>query len=398
MQNFKGDPLELKFQAAGGGVMDLVAIQRDAFFDSAYDTQPLGDLLYNVDRVPLSKAIKQSIFRDAYTAIFEAFIVAGSFESYLTVFRKIFGTDVQVTFTVPAPGKLQIDIVSSGLETSNFVARTVVDNSYVYDNVIYDDGVNTDNIVFQTVKGFQSQYELQQMLFEMVPGGVFTEITLSIVPIVELIDDLISFWDLEALEDLHGPNDLTGTSPPGTVVAGGHFGNTRELNGTNQYLLINSATVWGVANAWTFAMWFKQDVAADQCLMQLGLFWDQPSNFRILTYGVTLQDSAGVTFKEYIGITNSTAWRHRVVTWDGTDLKIYDNGVDITGPLTKTVDDPGVMADDARYGLMGISAVGGTPAEYFDGLLDIPSIWARALTADEVAEIYNGGAGLNYPF
>ena len=83
---------------------------------------------------------------------------------------------------MPSPGKLQIDISAPGIEESNFVARHIHSNEYLYDNVIWYDGIDDPggNILFQTVKGFQSQYELELMLFEMVPAGVFTEITLTL--------------------------------------------------------------------------------------------------------------------------------------------------------------------------------------------------------------------------
>jgi hypothetical protein len=82
-----------------------------------------------------------------------------------------------VDFTVPAPGKLNIDIEAAGVELADFISRYIEDNTYLFDEVIDDEG---DNIVFQSVKGFQSQYELEQMLFEMVPAGIFTTISLTI--------------------------------------------------------------------------------------------------------------------------------------------------------------------------------------------------------------------------
>jgi hypothetical protein len=75
------------------------------------------------------------------------------------------------------PGKLNIDITASGVQISDFISREIVNNEYVFDEVIDDEG---DNIVFQGVKGFETQYELEQMLFEMVPAGIYTEITLTL--------------------------------------------------------------------------------------------------------------------------------------------------------------------------------------------------------------------------
>lgn len=177
MQYFKGDALEKKFYESARQLFDDLSSQKDLFDAGAYETAPLGDMIWEPGLSPLSNAISKSIFRLAFSELVEAFVDCGSFEAYLTVFRKIFGDDVTVTFTVPAPGKLVIDIEAEGVELTDFVARLIEDNAYVFDEVIdYDD----DIIAFQTIKGFQSQYELEQMLREMVPGGVWTDISLTL--------------------------------------------------------------------------------------------------------------------------------------------------------------------------------------------------------------------------
>ncbi len=174
---FKGDAQENKFYESAKPMSDALSQQKTLFFDEAYACFILGELLYDTERAPLANAIPRTIFRTSFSTIFDAFLVAGSFESYLTVFRNIFGDDVDVVFTVPDPGKLNIDITATGVEETLFVARSIDDDAYVFDEIIDDED---DNIVFQTVKGFQSQYELEQMLFEMVPTGIYTEITLAL--------------------------------------------------------------------------------------------------------------------------------------------------------------------------------------------------------------------------
>lgn len=177
MQYFKGDATEIKYAEAFRPIVEQIDLQKKTFFDEAYEAAPLGDILYDTNRAPLSNAIPREIFRDAFKEIFDSFLAAGTFENYLTVFRKIFGDTVVVEFTVPASGRLQIAIEAAGVELSKFIARHIEDNEYVFDYVVDDVG---DNIVFQTIKGFQTQYELEQMLFEMVPDGVFTEISLDL--------------------------------------------------------------------------------------------------------------------------------------------------------------------------------------------------------------------------
>lgn len=178
MQFFKGDEKELQFYNAIAPTAQLLSTNKDEFFNDAYACFVLGELIYDNNRAPLTRAIPREIFRESFKTIFDAFIVAGTFEGYLSVFRNIFGEDVEVTFDVPAPGKLTIDIVAAGVVESPFIAREIIEDEYVSSNMITQDGV--DRLVFQTVKGFQSQYELEQMLFEMVPDGIYTEISLTL--------------------------------------------------------------------------------------------------------------------------------------------------------------------------------------------------------------------------
>ncbi len=177
MQFFKGDETERKFYLAGEHFGSILLGQKNAFFDECYECFVLGELLYDSGRSPLANAIDRAIFRESFATIFDAFVVAGSFESYLTVFRNIFGDDVTVEFTVPGPGQLEIGIEATGVQEYNLLARTIVGGAYEYDEIIDGDG---DNITALSPKGFQTQYEAEQMLREMVPAGIYTEITLTI--------------------------------------------------------------------------------------------------------------------------------------------------------------------------------------------------------------------------
>lgn len=178
VQFFKeNDAQEQKFYNSAEPISSDLSLAKDDFFDEAYSCFLLGDLLYENDLSPLSKAIPKEIYRSSFFALFDSFLAAGSFESYISVFTQIFGDDSTIEFTVPGPGQLQIDISAEGIEISQFITRYIENNAYVYDNIVDDEG---DFIVFKTIKGFQSQYELEQMLYEMVPAGIFTEITLTL--------------------------------------------------------------------------------------------------------------------------------------------------------------------------------------------------------------------------
>lgn len=178
-QFFKGDATELKYYNSGLPISDILSGQKSEFFEECYGCYVLGEMLYDNNYAPLSNAIPREIFRTSFATIFNSFLEAGSFESFISVFKNVFGEDVQVTFEVPAPGKLNIDIVATGLEIYGTLLRVInnVNDTYDYFTMIDDEG---DRIVLQAVKGFESQYELEQMLREMVSGGIFTNINLTV--------------------------------------------------------------------------------------------------------------------------------------------------------------------------------------------------------------------------
>jgi hypothetical protein len=174
---FKGDELEIKMYDSASPIMDILESFLGDFYQDVYGSVPMGELLYDNDLVPLTNAIRREVFISAFKQIFDAWQFAGTFESYITVFQKIFGEDVVVDFTVPAAGKLEIDITATGIQELGFQAKVIEDNEFVYYDMVDDVG---DFIMFSSVLGFETQQELETMLFTMVPAGIFTTVSLTI--------------------------------------------------------------------------------------------------------------------------------------------------------------------------------------------------------------------------
>jgi hypothetical protein len=73
-------------------------------------------------------------------------------------------------------------------------------------------------------------------------------------------------------------------------------------------------------------------------------------------------------------------WAHVAVTYDGTNLRLYGNGVLLAGPTAKVgalVGAPMRIGDSPTNG------------EKFKGAIDEPTFYTRALSAAEVALDYN---------
>jgi hypothetical protein len=177
MNFFKGDEQELKMYNSMLGIMQGIGLGLNEYYLGAYEAVPMGEFIYDEERVPLTNAIKREIFIQCFKQIFEAWTFCGTFESYLLVFRKIFGEESSIEFTVPGPGRLQIDIETFGAAINPIVVREISGGSYTIYNLVDDVG---DNICAQTTLGIETQYELEKILFSMVPNGIYTEISLTI--------------------------------------------------------------------------------------------------------------------------------------------------------------------------------------------------------------------------
>ncbi len=92
------------------------------------------------------------------------------------MFRSIWGDTVEVTFTVTA-GHLEIDIVAVALESNPFVARRIVSNAYTFFNINASTG---DVIEFRTERGLRTQAQVDSLLSELSPAGVFVESDLTV--------------------------------------------------------------------------------------------------------------------------------------------------------------------------------------------------------------------------
>jgi Concanavalin A-like lectin/glucanases superfamily len=100
---------------------------------------------------------------------------------------------------------------------------------------------------------------------------------------------------------------------------------------------------------------------------------DSSGTLRITNYAV-----AGIG-----AVVASNAWHHIVATYNGTTATFYlDNGTPVSGAMSFNTGS-------------GVIKLGTGPANYFtNGKIDDTCMWDRALTAGEVASLYNAGTGI----
>ncbi|MCH8006325.1 MAG: hypothetical protein IH888_08860 [Planctomycetes bacterium] len=203
---------------------------------------------------------------------------------------------------------------------------------------------------------------------------------------------LLGWWKLNETSGTTA-NDISAYSNDGTLTnmvgtewtAGRDYGGL-DFEGTLDYIETNVASDLATSN--TMMTWFKSDDAgsignddvAQRFITQrrgstssrlaLGL-----NNDRVAVYW---HDGASVVQEATTTVTTSR-WYHAAVTYDGTTVRLYINGVEDGNWPEASMSAP--SADTHQIAVEGF-------VRYFDGVLDDVRLHSRALCAAEISAIH----------
>ena len=177
-----------------------------------------------------------------------------------------------------------------------------------------------------------------------------------------------------------------------------------DLDGSTEWLANPAQTTLGIADSWTFSTWIRDRSFASSTANYFQLLRpDSDSRIDIFQAGngstnpliVHLYSTSGTIFKA--GLWNNvmspgSTFHHIVVVWDGAagalgSLSVYVDG-ELRPPSIVGTDLAGVMHDSERSVLLG-----GSPS--LDGLIGHTALWARALSAQEIAQVHFLGHAIN---
>jgi len=220
-----------------------------------------------------------------------------------------------------------------------------------------------------------------------------------------ITEDCLALWRFDeyvatadALDDTGNEHTAVQTdSPP--VVAAGKLGGARRINGADDVLTVADAArlhpqVFTVAG-WVYPRSGTQTEAAS-------IWYNDACAIRINSTGLNLDcelffdDASTLDVETGDALTNAT-WNHVVVTWDGTTLSVYIDGV-----LVGSDTDPGKTLDysDATGILFGNhigssstpTLINGVTATYiYDGALAADPTWV-ATVGDNLTLVGAGAA------
>jgi len=193
-------------------------------------------------------------------------------------------------------------------------------------------------------------------------------------------------------------HDYSGKGNHGTITGASHtskgrYGPGLLFDGTDDYVDCGNDTSLRPATDWTIEYWAKV-AALSPAEYKGALCYQIDTSNRFYIRHPSLGGSSVLVWSNVDGTTQlstgqatDTNWHHWVFTFEGTtwktykdgDLKVTDTGKNDFGNL--------VGADNHLYLGVSNSALGGT----FNGTIDEVRIYNRALTAEEIRNLYDMG-------
>lgn len=186
-------------------------------------------------------------------------------------------------------------------------------------------------------------------------------------------------------------NNYTGTLVNTPTWSAGLIGSNSILfggNSSSQKVTTSGTSANNLDTAGSFSIWGNKTSDGQTYNVMMsngnyatdrnGVIFDWRTEF--LNYEVC---SASAVITGSISVPNFTpgGWHHAVITWDGSFIKVYADGVLVINnnqtitPVTTVYDV--VIGSDTNYG-----------SAYFYGYLDDARLYSHALTQDEVHALY----------
>lgn len=222
-------------------------------------------------------------------------------------------------------------------------------------------------------------------------GGTPTNVQLGAYNQQTLSDGLVGYWKLDESSgnatDSSG-NGTTLTNNSTTTFTGAKFGNSGEFDGTADYFEAADTATLSLTGDVTLAAWINNDdTTGSQNIIgkwdgtnnsyllalegdELRMYIDSTSNYQT----TTTTNLSSNTFTHVAGVYNTTT----------QTVQLFVNGTLQTSSTTGTI--PSSIGDDAGEIVIGADD---SPANYFDGHIDDARIYNRALSGEEIQQLYN---------
>ena len=232
---------------------------------------------------------------------------------------------------------------------------------------------------------------------------IFSTCIFAQVPAYVPTNGLVGWWPFTG-----NANDLSVNGNNGTVYGAtltsdrnANLNSAYNFNGMNTFIEVNSTSLLQLSNSYSIGLWFNPSINNNNLPYGYTLLskitpsgWyggyeimlgtiDPTPNGIVLHVGNI--NSSNFQLGPHSGVSQGN-WYFIVITFDGSTLKLYFNGL-----VVVTLNQSGSLQtgnDPLRFGRRGGV---GLYNQWYNGSIDDIGIWNRALTACEITQLYTSG-------
>ncbi|MEQ9299327.1 MAG: LamG-like jellyroll fold domain-containing protein, partial [Cyclobacteriaceae bacterium] len=291
-------------------------------------------------------------------------------------------TDI-VSFSVP--GQSGDALIDTDAHTVDIEVQFGTDPTNLLATFELSDGATaTVNAIAQTSAVSVNDFT-NPLVYQVLAEDEFT--SQSWLVTVTVLPDMIAYYPFNGNANDASGNGNNATQNGGVSPTQDRFGNVDrafDFDGVDDNIFVSSVEL---KDAFATSIWFKTDVDFNSTY---ALMMDVQGYFGFVavdnsTSRILIRNEAASTSYEVINGTSTivdNSWHHGVASFDGTSLELYIDGVKENEALT---DD---FKEFANFDILMGSGDGGA---YWNGSLDDIRIYGRALTPQEITDLYEEG-------
>lgn len=173
-----------------------------------------------------------------------------------------------------------------------------------------------------------------------------------------------------------------------------------NFNGTDESVDLGNDASMQLSNDFTMSIWIKSSTSgATDCFFAkmnngtdegIEMYFSGAGNLR----NYISEDGDFIPSKnyQYSGTGNDGAWHHVAITFSsGGVLLLYVDGSEDTSVVKLTDNAVANVNNTTAQMQLGACETGGTPGNFYEGLIDDPAIFSKVLDSDAIAEVFGTG-------
>ena len=231
------------------------------------------------------------------------------------------------------------------------------------------------------------------ILFLVMAVALTTQSLVAQVPSYVPTNGLVGYWPFNGNANDESGNGNNGTNNGATLTTD-RFGNSNSaysFNGTNNFIeLVNSAQLDNM-NDFSISTWYQVNNTSPQFqfLVSKDLMGDPPNgdwdfyvNYNKVKFDITINTNNNSGTQN--SLIEPNTWNHALITRNSLSglINIYINGV-LENSFT------GYIGPYSNTQKMNFGRQGSSNQHFLNGKLDDIGIWNRALTQQEITNLYN---------